>query len=147
MNKVHVKTGDTVVILSGKDKGKKGKVLEVSPKEGKVIVEGLNIATKHVKPRRQGEQGGIVEAEAAMYASKVQAVCPKCGKPTRVAHKFLEDGTKVRVCKNADCGYENADANLEVWPKCGSHHIDKLQRITGCLADAWRQRCPGALNT
>lgn len=64
MNKVHVKTGDTVVILSGKDKGKKGKVLEVSPKEGKVIVEGLNIATKHVKPRRQGEQGGIVEAEA-----------------------------------------------------------------------------------
>jgi len=99
MNKVHVKTGDTVVILSGKDKGKKGKVLEVSPKEGKVIVEGLNIATKHVKPRRQGEQGGIVEAEAAMYASKVQAVCPKCGKPTRVAHKFLEDGTKVRVCK------------------------------------------------
>ena len=73
MNKVHVKTGDTVVILSGKDKGKKGKVLEVSPKEGKVIVEGLNIATKHVKPRRQGEQGGIVEAEAAMYASKVQA--------------------------------------------------------------------------
>ena len=101
MNKVHVKTGDTVVILSGK-----GKVLEVSPKEGKVIVEGLNIATKHVKPRRQGEQGGIVEAEAAMYASKVQAVCPKCGKPTRVAHKFLEDGTKVRVCKNADCGEE-----------------------------------------
>ena len=83
MSKVHVKTGDTVVILSGKDKGKKGKVLEVSPKEGKVIVEGLNIATKHVKPRRQGEQGGIVEAEAAMYASKVQAVCPKCGKPAR----------------------------------------------------------------
>ena len=98
MNKVHVKTGDTVVILSGKDKGKKGKVLEVSPKEGKVIVEGLNIATKHVKPRRQGEQGGIVEAEAAMYASKVQAVC-QVRQATRVAHKFLEDGTKVRVCK------------------------------------------------
>ncbi|WP_124100471.1 50S ribosomal protein L24 [Ruminococcus sp. Marseille-P6503] len=106
MNKVHVKTGDTVVILSGKDKGKKGKVLEVSPKEGKVIVEGLNIATKHVKPRRQGEQGGIVNAEAAMYSSKVQAVCPKCGKPTRIGHKILEDGTKVRVCKNADCGEE-----------------------------------------
>lgn len=70
MNKVHVKTGDTVVILSGKDKGKKGKVLEVSPKEGKVIVEGLNIATKHVKPRRQGEQGGIVEAEAAIVRFK-----------------------------------------------------------------------------
>jgi large subunit ribosomal protein L24 len=106
MNKVHVKTGDTVVILSGKDKGKQGKVLQVSPKEGKVIVEGLNIATKHVKPRRQGEQGGIVSAEAALYASKVQLVCPKCGKTTRIAHKILEDGTKVRVCKNADCGEE-----------------------------------------
>ena len=100
MNKVHVKTGDTVVILSGKDKGKQGKVLQVSPKERKVIVEGLNIATKHVKPRRQGEQGGIVEAEAAMYASKVQLVCPKCSKPTRIAHKILEDGSKVRVCKS-----------------------------------------------
>ena len=103
-NKVHVKTGDTVVVLSGKDKGKQGKVLQVSPKEGKVIVEGLNIATKHVKPRRQGEQGGIVEAEAAMYACKVQLVCPKCGKATRIAHKILEDGSKVRVCKS--CGEE-----------------------------------------
>ena len=97
MNKVHVKTGDTVVVLSGKDKGKQGKVLQVSPKEGKVIVEGLNIATKHVKPRRQGEQGGIVEAEAAMYACKVQLICPKCGKATRIGHKILEDGSKVRA--------------------------------------------------
>ena len=103
-NKVHVKTGDTVVVLSGKDKGKQGKVLQVSPKERKVIVEGLNIATKHVKPRRQGEQGGIVEAEAAMYASKVQLVCPKCSKATRIGHKILEDGSKVRVCKS--CGEE-----------------------------------------
>jgi len=102
MNKVHVKTGDTVVILSGKDKGKQGKVLQVSPKERKVIVEGLNIATKHVKPRRQGEQGGIVEAEAAMYACKVQLVCPKCGKATRIGHKILEDGSKVRVCKSCN---------------------------------------------
>ena len=100
--KVHVKTNDTVVVLSGKDKGKKGKVLQVSPKEGKVIVEGLNIATKHVKPRRQGEQGGIVEAEAAMYACKVQLVCPKCGKATRIAHKILEDGSKARVCKSCN---------------------------------------------
>ena len=102
MNKVHVKTGDTVVVLSGKDKGKQGKVLQVSPKEGKVIVEGLNIATKHVKPRRQGEQGGIVEAEAAMYACKVQLVCPKCGKATRIGHKILEDGSKGRVCKSCN---------------------------------------------
>ena len=103
MNKIHVKTGDTVYITSGDDKGKKGKVLEVSPKESKVIVEGLNIVTKHVKPRRMGEQGSIVKAEAPMYASKVMLVCPKCDKTTRVAHK-IEDGKKIRVCKH--CGAE-----------------------------------------
>ncbi len=102
MNKVHVKTGDTVVILSGKDRGSKGKVLAVSPKEGKVIVEGRNMVTKHVKPRRMGEQGGIVKAEGAMYACKVQVVCPHCNKPTRVGHKLYEDGTKGRICKK--CG-------------------------------------------
>ncbi len=104
MNKIHVKTGDTVVILSGKDKGKKGKVLEVSPTEKKVIVEGCNMVTKHVKPRRMGESGGIVKAEAPLYACKVMLVCPKCGKPTRLAHKVLADGTKERVCKNDKCG-------------------------------------------
>ena len=102
MNNLHVKTGDTVMIISGKDKGQSGKVLAVSPKEGKVIVEGRNMVTKHVKPRRQGEQGGIVKAEGAMYACKVQLVCPKCGKPTRAGHKLLADGSKVRVCKK--CG-------------------------------------------
>ena len=102
MSKVHVKTGDTVVVLSGREKGKKGKVLAVSPKEGKVIVEKVNLVKKHVKPRRMGEQGGIVEAEGAMYASKVQIVCPRCGKATRIAHKILEDGTKDRICKK--CG-------------------------------------------
>lgn len=100
--KIHVKTGDTVVVLSGKDRGKKGKVLEVSPKEGKVIVEGINMVSKHVKPRKVGEEGGIVKAEGAMYACKVQIVCPRCGKPTRVGHKVYEDGTKERVCKK--CG-------------------------------------------
>ena len=84
---VHVKTGDTVVILSGKDKGKKGKVLAVSPKEGKVIVEGCNMIKKHVKPRRMGEQGGIVDAEGAMYASKVMLVCPKCGTPVYIGNR------------------------------------------------------------
>ena len=102
MNKVHVKTGDTVVILSGKDRGSKGKILAVSPKEGKVIIEGHNMVTKHVKPRRMGEQGGIVKAEGAMYACKVQIVCPHCGKPTRMGHKLYEDGTKGRICKK--CG-------------------------------------------
>ena len=102
MNKVHVKTGDTVVVLSGKDKGKKGKVLAVSPKEGKVIVEKINIVSKHIKPRRMGEPGGIIKAEGAMYASKVQTVCPRCKKPTRVGHKLYEDGTKSRIC--VKCG-------------------------------------------
>ncbi len=103
MNHVHVKKDDTVVILSGKDRGKKGKVLEVSPREQKVIVEGCNMVTKHVKPKRMGEQGGIVKAEAPLYACKVQLICPKCGKPTRIGHKIDEDGKKVRVCKHADC--------------------------------------------
>ena len=102
MNKLHVKSGDTVAILSGKDKGKQGKVLEVSPKEEKIIVEGCNMVTKHVKPRRQGENGGIVKAEGAMYACKVNLVCPKCGKVTRTASKIGPDGQKERLCKK--CG-------------------------------------------
>ena len=104
MSKLHVKKGDTVMVISGKSKGRTGKVLEVSPKEGKVIVEKANMVTKHVKPRRQGEVGGRIEAEGALYACKVQVVCPKCKQPTRVGYKTLEDGTKVRVCKNKDCG-------------------------------------------
>jgi large subunit ribosomal protein L24 len=104
VNKLHVKKGDTVIVLSGKDKGKKGKVLEVSPKEQKVIVEGINMMTKHLKPRKMGDQGGIVKAEGALYASKVMLVCPKCGKPTRIAHKILKDGSKERLCKNSKCG-------------------------------------------
>ena len=102
MSKVHVKKDDQVVILSGKDKGKKGKVIAVSPKEGKVIIEGCNMVTKHVKPKQMGQTGGIVKAEGALYASKVMLVCPKCGKPTRLAHKILSDGTKERLCKH--CG-------------------------------------------
>ena len=102
MNKsVHVKRDDTVIVISGDDKGAKGKVVEVSPKEGKVIVEGVNVIHKHVKPRRQGETGGIVEAPAAIYASKVQLYCEKCGKGVRAKTK-VEDGKKIRVC--AKCG-------------------------------------------
>ena len=100
--KIHVKTGDTVMIISGKDRGKVGKVMQVSPKEGKVIVENANFDQKHVKPRRMGEAGGIIKAEGAIYACKVQVVCPRCGKPTRVGHKVLQDGTKERICKK--CG-------------------------------------------
>ena len=101
MNKVHVKTGDTVIVISGKDKGKKGQVLAVSPKEGKVIVEKANMVSKHVKPRKMGEQGGIIKAEGAMYACKVALYCPKCDKGVRIAHKVV-DGKKIRVC--AKCG-------------------------------------------
>ena len=106
---MNIKKGDTVVRLSG-DGGKdrdltthQGKVIATLPKENKVVVEGLNMVTCHIKPRRQGEEGGIVRREAALYASKVQVVCPKCGKGTRVAHK-IENGKKSRVCKH--CGAE-----------------------------------------
>lgn len=101
-NKVHVKSGDTVMIMSGKDRGKKGKVMAVSPKEGKVIVENCNFVQKHVKPRKMGEPGGIIKAESAIYSSKVQIVCSHCNKPTRVGHKVLKDGTKERICRK--CG-------------------------------------------
>lgn len=104
MSKVHVKTGDKVVVINGKDRGKQGKVLEVSPSEGKVIVEGVNVVSKHVKPRKMGEAGGIIKAESALYADKVQLICPKCGRPTRVGHMIDDKGKKVRVCKKADCG-------------------------------------------
>ena len=98
---MNIKKNDKVVVLSGKDKGKQGKVLTAMPAEKKVVVEGVNVATCHVKPRKQGEEGGIVRREIPMYVSKVMLVCPKCGKPTRVASK-VEDGKKVRVCKK--CG-------------------------------------------
>jgi len=103
MNKVHVKTGDKVVVINGKYRGKQGKVMQVSPAEGKVIVEGVNIVTKHVKPRTAEEQGGLIQAESALYADKVQLICPKCGRPTRVGHKINAKGKKVRVCKKSDC--------------------------------------------
>ena len=101
MSKVHVKTGDTVIVLSGKDKGKTGQVMAVSPKEGKVIVEKVNMVSKHVKPKKMGEQGGIIKAEGAMYASKVQIVCPRCKKPTRVAHKFYRTALRAEFALNA----------------------------------------------
>ena len=104
MNKMSIKKGDTVVVLSGKDKGKKGEVIAVLPKDGKVVVEKINMVSRHTKPRRQGETGGIIQKEAPLYACKVQRVCPKCDQATRPAHKVLADGKKVRVCKK--CGAE-----------------------------------------
>ena len=98
-----IKKDDKVVVLAGKDKGKQGKVLIADPKGGKVVVEGVNVATKHRKPRKQGEEGGIIKVETPIYVSKVQLVCPKCGKATRVGFK-VEDGKKSRICKK--CGAE-----------------------------------------
>ncbi|WP_312941397.1 50S ribosomal protein L24 [Oscillibacter sp.] len=98
---MNVKKGDTVVVLSGKDRGKQGKVMGSVPKTSRVVVEGINVVTCHVKPRKQGETGGIVKREAAIASCKVQVVCPKCNKGTRVAHK-IENGKSVRVCKH--CG-------------------------------------------
>ena len=103
MNKMSIRKDDTVIVLSGKDKGKQGKVLSADPKAMKVVVEGVNVATKHQKPQKQGQDGGIIKIETPIYACKVQLVCPKCGKGTRVGHKIV-DGKKVRVCKK--CGAE-----------------------------------------
>ena len=105
MSKVHVKTGDTVVVINGKNRGKQGKVMQVSPKEGKVIVEGVNMVTKHVKPRQMGDPGGLIKAESALYADKVQLVCPKCGKATRVGHDGIGKDKK-RVCKKCGAQFE-----------------------------------------
>ena len=100
---MNIKRDDTVIVLSGDDKGVKGKVIAGSPKEGKVIVEKVNMIHKHVKPRKQGEAGGIIDAEGAIYASKVALYCSKCDQGVRVKHKVV-DGKKVRVC--AKCGQE-----------------------------------------
>ena len=101
-NKVHVKTGDEVYILSGKDKGKKGKVLAVNPDNMTVIVEGVNISTKHAKPRGRLQQGGIIHQESPISSSKVMLVCNRCKRPTMVGKVVRDSGQKDRVCKK--CG-------------------------------------------
>ena len=101
---MNVRKNDKVVVLSGKDKGKQGEVLRAMPAEGKVVVQGVSVATKHQKARKQGGESSIIKVETPIYACKVMVVCPKCSKPTRVAHKVGADGKKVRVCKH--CGAE-----------------------------------------
>jgi large subunit ribosomal protein L24 len=102
MAKVHVRKKDTVMVISGKDKGKTGEVLKVMPKTGKVIVKDVNVVSKHQKPNKQNMQGGIIKKEAPIYSSKVMLYCDKCKSVTRISHQILDDGTKVRVCKK--CG-------------------------------------------
>ncbi len=102
MAKLHVKKGDSVVITAGKDKGKRGNVLQAMPKEDKLIVEGVNVIKRHSKPNKANPQGGIIEREAAIHASNAMPYCTKCGKGVRITKKVLSDGSKVRSC--AKCG-------------------------------------------
>ncbi|BED91604.1 MAG: 50S ribosomal protein L24 [Candidatus Improbicoccus pseudotrichonymphae] len=97
-NKVHVRRGDTVAIISGKDKGKRGKVLAVSLKESKIMVSGVKIVSKHAKARNQSEESGIIKTEGAFYSCKAQLVCPHCNQLTRIMHVF-ENNKKHRSCK------------------------------------------------
>lgn len=108
-SKLFVKTGDTVQVMSGEDKGKVAKVKKAYPSTGKIVVEGVAMVKKHQKPRGQGMQGGIIEQEAAIAASKVMLVCPKCNKATRVGHKMTEGekARKVRVCKKCGAAFDN----------------------------------------
>ena len=102
ISKMHVKKGDKVVVISGSEKGKKGQILEVSPKKRTVVIEGINKVTKHQKPRRQDQPGGIVVVEAPMPACKVMNICGKCQKPTRIGRVRLTDGSLVRRCKRCE---------------------------------------------
>ncbi|MDD4169171.1 MAG: 50S ribosomal protein L24 [Desulfotomaculaceae bacterium] len=100
--KVHVRSGDTAMVISGKSVGKKGKVIAVLPDENRVVIEGVNIAKRHTKPTRQLPQGGILEKEAPVHSSNVMLFCNKCNSPTRIGKKVLANGKKERVCKK--CG-------------------------------------------
>jgi large subunit ribosomal protein L24 len=102
-----VRKNDTVQVLTGRDKGKQGKVTRVIPKEDRVIVDGVNIRKRHTRPRQAGEQAGIVEFPAALHVSNVAVVCAKCGKATRIGFRILADNSKVRYCKRCDEVVEN----------------------------------------
>jgi large subunit ribosomal protein L24 len=97
-----IRKGDRVVVLSGKDRGREGTVTFAYPDEGRVIVDGANVAKRHQKPTRQTQQGGIIDKEMPVDVSNVAIICPSCGKPTRVGHRFEPDGTKVRVCRKCE---------------------------------------------
>ena len=99
--KLHVKKGDQVIVITGKDKGKKGRILEAYPAEGRVLIEGVNIVKRHTRPNPANPQGGIIEKEAPINASNVMIADPKTGAPTRVGKKILADGTKVRYAKKS----------------------------------------------
>lgn len=95
---------DSVLVITGNDNGKTGKVLKVFPNEERIVVEGVNLIKRHSRPTQQMPQGGIIEKEAPIHVSNVKVICPKCNNPTRVGARILEDGSKVRYCKNPQCG-------------------------------------------
>jgi large subunit ribosomal protein L24 len=97
-----IRRGDLVAVIAGKDRGKRGKVKQVLPREDRVVVEGVNFVKRHRRPRGQMDQGGIVEFEAPIHISNVMLICPHCKQPTRVGFEFLPDGGKVRICRS--CG-------------------------------------------
>ena len=99
---IRLKKNDRVRVISGKDKGKEGKILRRIPERGLIVVEGVNVVSRHLKPTQKNPQGGINKQEAPIYECKAMLVCPQCGAATRVAASFLENGKKVRVCKK--CG-------------------------------------------
>lgn len=103
--KIHVNKGDKVKILSGTDKDKTGKVLQVLPRTGRIIVEGVNVVKKHMRPTKDSPEGGIIDKEAPIYSNRAMLICPRCNRPSRIGHKYLADGQKVRYCKN--CGEVN----------------------------------------
>ncbi len=97
-----IKKNDTVIVVTGAEKGKRGRLLEFRPKKNRLIVEGVNMIKKHMKPSKKYSQGGIIEKEASIHKSNVMLVCTKCDKPTKIGHKFLENGKKLRICRK--CG-------------------------------------------
>lgn len=107
MNSLNVKKGDNVIVLTGQDKGKKGTVISASPKKQTVRVEGVNVVTKHVKPRGPQNPGGMMKEPGNIHVSNVQIICPDCGKPTRVGHAIV-DGKKARVCKHCGASLDQA---------------------------------------
>ncbi|MFZ5651331.1 MAG: 50S ribosomal protein L24 [Bacillota bacterium] len=102
MPKVHVRKGDTVLVTTGKEKGKKGKIISVDPEKGRVIIDGINVVKRHTRPTQKMPQGGIIEKPAPVHSSNVMLFCTKCNSVTRIKKKVLGDGEKVRVCKK--CG-------------------------------------------
>ena len=132
---LHVKTGDTVLVLAGKDKNKTGKVISASPKNNTVIVEGVNIVTKHRKPRNQQDKGGIEKVAGNIHASNVQLVCPACGKATRVSHLVDENGVKNRVCKKCDAKIDSKFAKRSNKDKKEATSSKKATKTTAKKAE------------